>query len=288
MRAKSFFMRLSLSHSLVMIATLNLIPADPLSTDLFAWDYSSIESNSDDMLYEPEQPGPLPLDLVSDSSLMASELSEFSSSDATGSSNWDSRIQVIAPGSFPLESSCQTESNDLFSDDGLAGDGILKARDKSPATCRDQEEDQTIDSNAPKNIPGVFSPADLTKKKKYAIPSDPSGSIILEYGNCFLPYLTRCCCTGSYAWGSLSIWGYTLTQIEKCSVGTYMFLNKLHVHKDVQVTKFKFKVIPQDYCPTEFNDVCCRIHVSPFSLIISQPWTSSKEENTDLRLFLIG
>lgn len=221
MRPNDFFLRLSLSHSLAILAIWNSTRAEPQSTDLFDEDSSSLESNLDDWFYEPEQSDSFLPDRVSDPSLMASRLSESTGSDAMDSSIWDS------PDSSSLQSPCQMQSQDLFGDD----DGMLQARDGDGATCANPESDPTInqdtdfssylDQQQIPQIPKIFVPADLSKPKKYVIPPDPAGSFITEYETCFLPYSIRCCCGGTFSWGENSMWGLTLKQIDHCSVGTY-------------------------------------------------------------------
>lgn len=211
---------------LVTVATLNLIHAGPHSEDLFSGDYSSIEPNLDDMYYEPNQPDSLLPDPVSESSLTAIEFSDLSSSEAPGSSTWDSPSEVFAPDVADQQSSCETQSKDDFGDNSPADDEMLQARGNDAETCADPERDQKIDQNTHfqpfkgQGIPPIFAPVDLTKPDLGLIPPDPSGSFIKAYGNCFLPYGIRCCCYGSYTWGEISIWGPTLEVIEQCSVGT--------------------------------------------------------------------
>ena len=215
---------------LLMMTTLNPISADPPSTDFLAFYDSSIESNPDEFSFGPDQPGSLPFD---DSSFMVSALSDSSDIDAKGSYFWkDYGDTSVAADWTTLDSSCQTGDNFLFDDDSLAGDGILQARrDDDAGMCSIREEDPAIDSGLDSfrgsgiNIPKIFTPTDLTKQKKLWIPPDPVGSFVGEYGECFLPYLSRCCCSGSYAWGGTSIWGHTLQYIWDCSVGMYAALH---------------------------------------------------------------
>lgn len=234
MRAGSFSLRISLSHSLALSVTLSLIRADPPSRDLFSGDDSSIGFSPDDLYHEPRQPDLLLSDLASDSSSIVSDLSDFSSSDELDSFTWDPPIKVIATNPFSSPSSCHTLSKGLFDDEDLVDFGKLRARDSDGATCADPNSDQTVDSDTdplplrseeiPKipKIPEIFSPIDLTKPRFRYIPPDPPGSFVGEYGECFLPYSIRCCCSGTYAWGQMSIWGPTLEYIDQCSVGMYM------------------------------------------------------------------
>lgn len=226
MLLNGFSLRLVLSDSLlVKLATLTLIHADPRSEDLFSEDYSSIESTVDDVYYDSKQPDSLLPDLMSDSSSMAIEFSDPSSSDAPGSSSWDLPSGVFAPDLVALQNSCETQSGDLFGDRSLADDGMLQARDNDAGICADPERDQSINQDThlqpfkDQGIPSIFSPVDLTDQAFRLIPPDPS--IVREYGKCFLPYMIRCCCYGSYTWGGSSMWGHTLREIERCSVGTY-------------------------------------------------------------------
>lgn len=248
-----------------MLATLGL-SADPQSENIFSGDYSGVEFDPDDVYHEPKEPDILLPDLVSDSS--------FITSGSSDSSTWDPSIKVIALDAFSPPSSCQMQGRSLFRDESLANDGMLRPRENGGATCADPDSHRTIDPETEslplkdQEIPKIFSPIDLTKQELGFIPPDPRWGFIGEYGECFLPYLVRCCCSGSYAWGEFSIWGHTLEQIDQCSVGTYLFSYNSHVQKDVQVTKSKFKVIPNDYCPDLFDDVCCKDYVSTFSLII--------------------
>ena len=229
MLLSGFSLRLVLCDSLlVTLAILTLIHADEYSEDLFSGDYSGMESSIDDMYYDSKQPDSLLPDLASDSSSMAMEFFESSSSDALGSSSWDLPSEVSAPDVFALQNSCKTQSGDLFGDLSPAEDGMLQARDNDAGICADPERDQTINQDTQfqtfqgQGIPSIFSPVDLTKQEFRLVPPDPPGSFIRTYGKCFLPYLIRCCCYGSYTWGGYSIWGYTLQEIERCSVGTYM------------------------------------------------------------------
>lgn len=199
--------------------------------DFFAGDYLGTEPYLDDMYYEPEQPDLFFPDPMSDTSLIASGLSDSSSSEAAGSSNWDSLTEFYTSESFFPQDFCQAQSENPFGDDGFADDWMLRARDDGAATCEYPKSDQTpnldpdIMLRLDQNIPKVFAPLDLKKPKKdVPPPPDPNRRIVKEYEECFLPYLTRCCCTGFSAWGDYTIWGDTLAQINECSVGTFMSL----------------------------------------------------------------
>ena len=239
MRASSFSSSISLSHSLALLVTLSFIRADSQSRYSFSEDYSSTEFNPDDLYYEPSQPDSLLPGLMSDSSLIVSGLSDFSSNDEMDSSIWDPPINVIATNPFSFPSSCHTQSQGLFDDEDLANDGKLRARDNDGATCADPNSDQTVDPDTDplplrsQEIPKIFSPIDLTKTDFGFFPPDPPGSFIGEYGKCFLPYLFRCCCSGTYAWGEFGIWGRTLEYIDQCSVGKYMSSQISQVQKDI-------------------------------------------------------
>lgn len=219
--------------------------ADPQSEDFFSGDGSSIASDPDDIFFDPKQPDPLFPDLMSDSSLMSMGSSDFARTDPTGSSSSDSPIEASAPDSLPFQSSCQTQSDDLFGAIGLADDEMLQGRDNNAAICADPERSQKIDHNmllspyTGQKIPETFRPG-----KKYpelgVILSDPPGSFIREYGECFLPYMTRCCCYGTYSWGKASVWGPIVEQIDWCSVGTYMFSKNSYMQEDFQMPNFKF------------------------------------------------
>ena len=237
MRPHNFALPWLISHYFTILASLDWVRANPPFLDFFPGDYSSFEPEPDDLYNGLDRPQGLPPDLVADPSLMASGLLDFGSSDALGSTDWDSPIEITAPNSFFLQSSCQMPSEDLFGDVGLADDWMLRARDNNGAACADPESDQTINfgtiippqfnQEIPK-IPGTFSPLDIKKPQKDTIPP------VVEYGDCFLPFLTRCCCVGSLVWGDKGLWGFTLDRIDDCSVGTYISSNRLYMQIDVR------------------------------------------------------
>ena len=218
--------RFLVSYVLFMSVTFDFISTALQSPEDLAWDDTQIIPK--DTFLETDPSNSLPLDLGgSDSSSIASDMFDISDSDADSLLTWNS-VDVILPMEadiLTLATSCPMgEGNFGFYNDGsLADDLALQARDDGTTTtiCPNEAKDQTMIDPAtldlfldPENaIPDRFRPQDLTKPKKNGIPPD-----VMEFGECFLPFLTPCCCEGTYSWGAVSIWGRIVTSIEACSL----------------------------------------------------------------------
>lgn len=220
--------------TLVIFAPLNLILANSQPRDLFAPDDFSTEVNSDDIFGASSNLDSLKPDPYPGSIVTTSELSDFSNSNAEEFPNLNSYDEfLLAADPPPLGSPCDMGSNVLFDDNTFAGDGTLQARDEDGALCQTREKAPPIDLNLdlfkdPEDqLRNILSPLDINipaifgkPKQPYRIPPDPPGDPIKEYGKCFLPFETRCCCQGFYLWGPPGIWGLTIDQILDCSACT--------------------------------------------------------------------
>lgn len=225
MRPKDFCVRFSIFGPFIF-AILTLITAAPQAEEGFGWGDTDIGTYPDDVFVEPSS---LFSDIGSDPSFSASGSWDISNG-AEGSPTWSLQDSVpIAADISTSGSSCSVGDDNLFEDDSLVDDVTLQARDDGSTMCVPPKGEQLVIPSLdlfrdarPKipQIPKKYVPPELNKppKTKFIPPPDPRGSVVKEYGQCFLPYVTRCCCEGIYAWGSGGIWGAVIESIRECSI----------------------------------------------------------------------